>query len=120
MAGSFDYEKVQIRADLVSGHAIRIDRSPLGVIIPMVFKGSGRFQEAADLNSPAGRVILIATALMLVGVVFVALAGFGRDKILKKKDERSGGFFGGLVMCVISGICSVGAAALMAYASTIV
>jgi len=88
---------------------------PLGVIIPMIFKGSGRFQEAADLNSPTGMVILGATALMLVGVVFVALAGFGRDKILKKDDERSGGFFGGLVMCVISGICSVGPAFAFIY-----
>jgi len=88
---------------------------PLGVIVPMIFKGSGRFQQAADLNSPAGRVILIATALMLVGVVLVALAGFGRDKILKKDDERSGGFFGGLVMCVISGICSVGPAFAFIY-----
>ena len=88
---------------------------PLGVIVPMIFKGSGRFQQAADLNSPAGRVILIATALMLVGVVFVALAGFGRDKFLQKNDERSGGFFGGLVMCVISGICSVGPAFAFIY-----
>ena len=88
---------------------------PLGVIIPMIFKGSGRFQEAADLNSPTGMVILGATVLMLVGVVFVALAGFGRDKILKKDDERSGGFFGGLVMCVISGICSVGPAFAFIY-----
>ncbi len=88
---------------------------PLGVIIPMVFKGSGRFQEAADLNSPTGLVILGATVLMLVGVVFVALAGFGRDKILHKNDERSSGFFGGLVMCVISGICSVGPAFAFIY-----
>ena len=88
---------------------------PLGVIIPMVFKGSGRFQEAADLNSPTGLVILGATVLMLVGVVFVALAGFGRDKILQKNDERSSGFFGGLVMCVISGIFSVGPAFAFIY-----
>ena len=88
---------------------------PLGVIIPMIFKGTGRFQEAADLNSPAGHVILIATVLMLVGVVFVVLAGFGRDKMLDKKDEREGGFLGGLIMCVISGICSVGPAFAFVY-----
>ncbi len=88
---------------------------PLGVIVPMIFKGTGRFQDAADLNSPAGHVILIATVLMLVGVVFVALAGFGRDKLLAKKDEREGGFLGGLIMCVISGICSVGPAFAFVY-----
>lgn len=81
---------------------------PLGVIVPMIFKGSGKFQEAADINSPAGLTILVATVLMLVGVVFVALAGFGRDGMLDKKAERSGGFLGGLIMCVISGFCSVG------------
>ena len=81
---------------------------PLGVIIPMVFKGSGNFRDAADLNSRAGHVILIATALVLVGVILVALAGFGRDKLLEKKAEKSGAFLGGLIMCVVSGFCSVG------------
>ena len=81
---------------------------PLGVIVPMIFKGTGIFEKGADVNSPAGYTILAATALMLVGVVFVALAGFGRDKMLDKKAERSGGFLGGLIMCVISGFCSVG------------
>jgi len=81
---------------------------PLGVIVPMIFKGSGKFQEAADLNSRAGFVILGATALMLVGVLLVAMAGFGRDNALGKQAARSGGFLGGLVMCMLSGFCSVG------------
>jgi len=88
---------------------------PLGVIVPMIFKGSGRFQQAADLDSDTGLVILGATGLMLVGVVFVALAGFGRDKVLDKQDERSGSFLGGLIMCVISGFCSVGPAFAFVY-----
>jgi L-rhamnose-H+ transport protein len=81
---------------------------PLGVLVPMIFKGSGKFQQAADVNSSAGLLILGATALMLVGVVLVALAGFGRDRVLNKKAERAGGFLGGLIMCVVSGFCSVG------------
>jgi hypothetical protein len=81
---------------------------PLGVLVPMIFKGTGKFQQAADVNSPAGLIILGATVLMLVGVVLVGLAGFGRDKLLDKKSERSGGFLGGLIMCVVSGFCSVG------------
>lgn len=81
---------------------------PLGVIVPMIFKGSGKFQQAADLNSPAGLAILVATAFMLAGVVLVALAGFGRDRMLCKQGGRSGGFLGGLIMCVVSGFCSVG------------
>ena len=81
---------------------------PLGVVVPMIFKGSGKFQQAADLSSPAGLAILGATALMLIGVLLVALAGFGRDKMLDKKGGQSGGFLGGLIMCVVSGFCSVG------------
>lgn len=81
---------------------------PLGVIVPMVFKGSGKFQQAADLNSTAGLVILAATALMLAGVVLVALAGFGRDRLQGKQSGQAGGFLGGLIMCVVSGCCSVG------------
>lgn len=81
---------------------------PLGVIVPMIFKGTGKFQQAADLNSPAGHAILVSTILMLFGVVLVALAGFGRDKMLNKKDGQAGGFLGALIMCVVSGFCSVG------------
>ncbi|MBL7697171.1 MAG: hypothetical protein JNK79_03405 [Chitinophagaceae bacterium] len=88
---------------------------PLGVIVPMIFKGSGRFQHAPDLFSNTGYVILAATALMLIGVILVAFAGFGRDKFLKKTNKKTGGFTGGLIMCIISGICSVGPAFAFVY-----
>lgn len=81
---------------------------PLGAIIPMVFKGSGMFKGAPGLNSRTGTVILLGTALMLVGVILVALAGFGREKMLGKGKGVDGGFLAGLIMCVIAGICSVG------------
>ena len=83
---------------------------PLGVIVPMVMKGTGLFQDAPDVNSPAGHAILGAMVLMVIGVLFVAFAGFGRDKMLDKSDVKagSGGFLGGLIMCIISGFCSVG------------
>ena len=83
---------------------------PLGVIVPMVMKGTGLFQDAPNLNSPPGYMILGATVVILIGVLFVAFAGFGRDKMLDKSDVKagSGGFLGGLIMCVASGFCSVG------------
>ena len=83
---------------------------PLGVIVPMVLKGTGLFQNAPDLNSPAGHAVLGATVLMLIGVLFVAFAGFGRDRMLNTSNvtSGSGGFLGGLIMCVASGFCSVG------------
>ncbi len=88
---------------------------PLGVIVPMIFKGSGIFEQSPDLDSPVGMVILVATVLMLVGVIFVTKAGFGRDKMLKTNNKESGGFLGGLIMCIISGICSVGPAFAFVY-----
>ena len=78
----------------------------VGAITPMIFKGSGRFQDAADVTSPAGLTVCLAVALMLVGVVVASLAGFGRDRELKKVSTTSGGFLSGLIMTVIAGILS--------------
>jgi hypothetical protein len=78
----------------------------IGAITPMIFKGSGRFQDAADVTSPAGLTVCLAVGLMLVGVIMASLAGFGRDRELKKVSTTSGGFMSGLVMTVIAGILS--------------
>lgn len=79
----------------------------VGAITPMIFKGSGLFRTAADLNSPAGLTVCAAVALMLVGVLIASLAGFGRDREMKKQqDALSGGFMTGLLMTVAAGILS--------------
>jgi L-rhamnose-H+ transport protein len=80
----------------------------IGVTLPMIVKGSGLFQDAADLTSPAGLTVLAGVAVMLVGVVFAARAGFGRDRALQKQEQRSGSFLGGLIMTVIAGVLSCG------------
>ena len=80
----------------------------LGVSLPMIVKGSGLFQDAANPTSPAGLAVLGGVAVMLVGVVFAAGAGFGRDRALQKQEQRSGSFLGGLLMTVIAGILSCG------------
>ncbi len=80
----------------------------VGVITPMIFKGSGLFKGAPDLNSPAGMTVLCGVVVMIIGVVFVSLAGFGRDKVLKKTQEKSGSFLVGLMMAIIAGIISCG------------
>ncbi len=80
----------------------------IGVTLPMVVKGSGLFQDAANLTSPAGLTVLTGVAVMLVGVVFAALAGFGRDRILQKQEQRSGSFLGGLIMTIVAGVLSCG------------
>ena len=80
----------------------------LGVSLPMIVKGSGLFQDAANPTSPAGLAVLAGVAVMLVGVVFAAGAGFGRDRALQKQEQRSGSFLGGLLMTVIAGVLSCG------------
>lgn len=80
----------------------------LGVTIPMVFKGSGQFQDAADLTSPAGLTVLAGVGVMLIGVVLTCLAGFGRDRVLQKAEQTSGSFLGGLLMAILAGALSCG------------
>jgi hypothetical protein len=77
---------------------------PVGTLTTLVFKGSGLFQDAPSLGSPAGLTILGSVVLMVVGVVLTALAGFGRERQQHKIKPTSGGFAGGLVMMVISGL----------------
>jgi hypothetical protein len=84
----------------------------VGVTVPMVFKGSGLFAKSPDLTSMAGLTVLAAVGLMLVGVFFTALAGFGRERAIRQQGETersaSGGFLGGLIMATIAGILSAG------------
>jgi hypothetical protein len=77
-----------------------------GAIVPMIFKGSGRFQNAPDVGSPAGTAVLVGVAVLLAGVVAAALAGFGRDRALKTLQQPSGRFLGGLIMAVTAGVLS--------------
>jgi hypothetical protein len=80
----------------------------IGVTLPMIVKGSGLFQDSPDITSPAGLTVLAGVGLMLIGVVFAALAGFGRDRALQKDEKTSGNFASGLIMTVIAGILSCG------------
>jgi hypothetical protein len=79
----------------------------VGVIMPMILKGSGQFKDAPDVGSAAGLTVLLGVAVMLTAVVLVTLAGFGRDRVLQKVEKTSGGFLGGLIMAIVAGmICS--------------
>lgn len=78
----------------------------VGAIVPMLVKGSGLFKESPDLWSPAGMTVLGGVAVILGGVVLAAFAGFGRDRELRKVQQTSGGFLGGLIMTVIAGVLS--------------
>jgi hypothetical protein len=80
----------------------------VGVLTPMIFKGSGQFKNAPGIVSAAGVTILGGVAVMLIAVVFASAAGFGRDRQLKKLQKTSGSFLGGLIMTIIAGITSAG------------
>jgi hypothetical protein len=81
---------------------------PLGVTVPMVFKGSGLFSNAPNLLSPAGLTVLSGAAVMLVGVVFIVLSGIGRDRAFNKATTVSREIGIGLLMAVLAGLLSVG------------
>lgn len=100
----------------------------VGVTLPMIVKGSGLFSEAPNLNSAAGRAVLVGVGVMLLGVVVAAVAGFGRDRALQRisKQDREqnanlqetadeaesqghlGSFLGGLIMVIVAGALSAG------------
>lgn len=82
-----------------------------GVLTPLLLKssGMGNFGDAPDILSPTGIWIMAGIAVMLAGVIIAALAGFGRDKALKKQSQSiDSSFFKGLVMAVVAGALSAG------------
>jgi hypothetical protein len=88
----------------------------ISVTLPMIFKGSGLFKDSPGVTSPAGLTVLTGVGVMLIGVVLASLAGFGRDRELKKLQQHSGRFWVGLIMTIIAGITSAGIALAFVYA----
>ncbi|MEO5888944.1 MAG: L-rhamnose/proton symporter RhaT [Ferruginibacter sp.] len=84
----------------------------IGVTMPMILKGSGLFSSAPSLLSNAGIFIIIGLVVIIIGVVLVTVAGFGREKILNNNltaDKRSSGsFLGGLLLVILAGVLSSG------------
>jgi L-rhamnose-H+ transport protein len=86
----------------------------VGVIVPLILKGSGLFTNAPDLLSKPGILILIGLFVILIGVTLVSVAGFGREKVLQnesgqtKKKQASGNFKQGLLLVILAGVLSCG------------
>lgn len=88
---------------ILSGFGVAV-----GVTLPMIIKGTGLFQNAPDVTSPAGMIAMIGVVVIVAGVVLVSIAGFGRDQVLKSQQAKNSGFLSGLIMSIIAGIASSG------------
>lgn len=96
----------------------------VGVATPMLFKASGAFAQAPDLISKTGLVVMLGVAVMIGGVYFASLAGFGREEMRKRQASEAGtassgarGTFAvGLVMVLLAGVLSTGWGFAFAYA----
>lgn len=74
----------------------------LGVIVPMVFRGSGLFSGAPGLGTPAGYLAVAAVGLLLVGVTLATASGLVRER----GASRRTGMSGGLLMAAGAGVLS--------------
>lgn len=111
---------VRIGAAL-SGAVLSALGMSVGVILPMIFKGTGLFSSAPNIFSKAGMVIMLGLFVIFIGVVLVSIAGFGREKILmnknnlNKKQQASGGFLRGLILIILAGVLSSGLSLAFVY-----
>ncbi len=80
----------------------------LGVTLPLVFKGSGVFQGAPPILSPAGFIIGAGAVVALVAVVLAGLAGHGREQVRSRFYAGSGNFFVSLILVLMAGVLSCG------------
>lgn len=97
---------VRIGVSLTYGILVAIGAC-IQVVTPMIIKASGVFQAAPDLISKAGLTVLAGVAVMLLGISFASLSGFGRER-LRKTEGKSSGFGVGLIMVVVAGVLSAG------------
>jgi len=108
---------VKIGVSLTYGILVAI-ASSVGVITPMIIKASGQFANAPNLASKAGITVLIGVAVMVAGVYFASLSGFGRERAQKKtqqQDNKSEKFVVGLIMVIAAGILAPGWGFAFAY-----
>ena len=78
---------------------------PVGILLPMVLKGSGQFASAPSLFSPTGLALLGLTFVLVLSVALMAQAGFDREKDGLKTQ---GSFNVGLLMAIAAGFLQVG------------
>lgn len=91
----------------------------VGIMAPMVLKGSGLFHNAPDVMSKVGIFLILGLVVVIIGVILVIKAGFGREKILSKDKNTekgaSGSFVKGLMLIIPAGILSSGLSLAFVY-----
>ncbi|MDO4586770.1 MAG: L-rhamnose/proton symporter RhaT [Planctomycetia bacterium] len=86
----------------------------VSMIMPMILKGSGIFEKSPDLMTIAGILVVVSIVVIVLGVLILTIAGFGREKALSGKSElerqmqASGSFIQGLILVCIAGVLSAG------------
>ena len=88
-----------------------------GTIVPMIIKGTGKFSQAADIQSPAGIISVFATILLTISVILASLAGMEREKQkgTYKSVKVNASYFWYVFLCVLSGILCLGIVFISAY-----
>lgn len=80
---------------------------PLGIVIPMMLKGSGAFSDAPDPLSLSGIVVILGAAITVYAVILVAKAGFGKEGETGSRGKTKG-FAASLLLIVLAGFLSLG------------
>ncbi len=78
----------------------------MGVLVPMLFRGSGLFSRAPGPGSPAGLAALGAVGLLVAGAGLCLAAGLLRERPAGAGGERSPGFRAGLALAALAGVLS--------------
>ena len=82
---------------------------PIGVLLPLLIKGSGSFSRAPALLSRPGLLLLTGVLVLVAAVVLMTLAGFGRERALHTQGRSTGSrFVVGFIMAVIGGLLLCG------------
>lgn len=93
----------------------------VGVLMPMLVKGSGSFKEAPDLLSPAGGVIIVGLLVMMTAIFLITRAGLLRESITRKADSSGKvkvdkhEFINGMLLAVLAGVLSSGISLAFVY-----
>ncbi|TKG93886.1 rhamnose/proton symporter RhaT [Puteibacter caeruleilacunae] len=71
----------------------------VGTIMPMLYK------DPSSLVSPEGIQLLIATSIIIVGIIIISIAGSQKDRQTQDASKKkSNHFVKGLVICILAGI----------------